>query len=79
MSTISDTPIWQSRDLQAAAVAMVKTREPKILDRLQKLGLNPRDLRSKHVTAKGDVLQKNRDLRTGGDTRRRLREKLQKG
>jgi len=78
MSTISETPIWYSRDLHAATVARANVRDPKILDRLQKLGISLKELRSQYTTAKTDVVHKGYDHRTGGDTRRRLREKLKK-
>ena len=79
MTTIADhVSPDMSRNIKTSVIAKVKARVPETLQKMQALKLNPKDLRTEYVTARNDVRYRAMYKQFGGDTRARLREKLQK-
>ena len=80
MTTISDyqiTPVV-SRNIATLVQSRIQAGVPETLQKMQALKLNPKDLRSQHIAARNDVKCRSLHRSMGGDTRQRLREKLQK-
>ena len=80
MTAISDyqiTPVV-SRNIATSVQARIQAGVPETLQKMQALKLNPKDLRSQHIAARNDVRCRSLHRSMGGDTRQRLREKLQK-
>ena len=65
-----------ARNIQASVAFKFRAQDPETLRKMQSLGLNPKDLRSKYITAKSDTYYSAKHKQFGGDTRMRLREKL---